>query len=63
MRRSILLGSRVAAVAMCVASSAVIAARCAPLSLRDGVAIVDLLAKMAAELEMLEGKPDRLLAW
>jgi hypothetical protein len=33
------------------------------LSLRDGVAIVDLLAKMAAELEMLEGKPDRLLAW
>jgi len=27
------------------------------------VAIVDLLAKMAAELEMLEGKPDRLLAW
>ncbi len=37
--------------------------RCAPLSLRDGVAIVDLLAKMAAELELLEGKPDRLLAW
>jgi hypothetical protein len=36
---------------------------CAPLSLRDGVAIVDLLAKMAAELELLEGKPDRLLAW
>jgi len=27
------------------------------------VAIVDPLAKMAAELEMLEGKPDRLLAW
>jgi hypothetical protein len=37
--------------------------RCAPLGLRDGVAIVDLLAKVAAELELLEGKPDRLLAW
>jgi len=37
--------------------------RCAPLGLRDGVAIVDLLAKMAAELELLEGKPDRLLVW
>jgi len=37
--------------------------RYAPLSLRDGVAIVDLLAKIAAELEMLEGKPDGLLAW
>jgi hypothetical protein len=36
---------------------------CAPLGLRDGVAIVDLLAKVAAELEMLEGKPDRALAW
>lgn len=37
--------------------------RCAPMDLRDGVAIVDLLAKIAAELEMLEGKPDRMLAW
>ena len=37
--------------------------RCAPLGLRDGVAIVDLLAKMAAELEMLEGKPDGPLGW
>jgi len=37
--------------------------RCASLSLRDGVAIVDLLAKIAAELEMLEGKPDGLLGW
>ncbi|BBZ50203.1 hypothetical protein H7H82_14590 [Mycobacterium heidelbergense] len=36
---------------------------CASLSLRDGVAIVDLLAKIAAELEILEGKPDGLLAW
>ena len=36
---------------------------CAPLSLRDGVAIVDLLAKIAAEFELLEGKPDRVLAW
>jgi hypothetical protein len=36
---------------------------CAPMGLRDGVAIVDLLAKIAAELEMLEGKPDRMLAW
>jgi len=35
---------------------------CAPMGVRDGVAIVDLLAKIAAELEMLEGKPDRLLA-
>ena len=35
---------------------------CAPIGVRDGVAIVDLLAKIAAELEMLEGKPDRLLA-
>jgi hypothetical protein len=37
--------------------------RCAALGLRDGVAIVDLLAKIAAELEMLEGKPDGLLGW
>jgi hypothetical protein len=36
---------------------------CAPMSQRDGVAIVDLLAKIAAELEILEGKPDRMLAW
>jgi hypothetical protein len=35
---------------------------CAPMGVRDGVAIVDLLAKIAAELETLEGKPDRLLA-
>jgi hypothetical protein len=33
-----------------------------PMGVRDGVAIVDLLAKIAAELEILEGKPDRLLA-
>lgn len=38
-------------------------AGCPPMSLRDAVAIVDLLAKIAAELEMLEGKPDRILAW
>jgi hypothetical protein len=38
-------------------------ARCAPLGVRDGVAIIDLLTKMAAELEMLEGKPDGVLAW
>lgn len=36
---------------------------CAPLSPSDGVAIVNLLAKIAAELEMLEGKPDGVLAW
>jgi hypothetical protein len=34
----------------------------APLGLRDGLAIVDILAKMATELEILEGKPDHLLA-
>jgi len=33
------------------------------LNLRDGVAIVDLLARVAAELEILEGKPDGLLTW
>ncbi|BBZ37087.1 hypothetical protein [Mycobacterium conspicuum] len=33
-----------------------------PLSVRDEVAIVDLLAKIAAELEVLEGKPDHMLA-
>ncbi|OIN81988.1 hypothetical protein K3U93_11145 [Mycobacterium malmoense] len=37
-------------------------ARYAPVGLRDGVAIVDLLAKIAAELEVLEGKPDGPLA-
>ncbi|CNI64060.1 Uncharacterised protein [Mycobacterium tuberculosis] len=30
--------------------------------MRDEVAIVDLLAKIAAELEVLEGKPDHMLA-
>lgn len=37
--------------------------RYAPLDLNDGVALVNLLAKMAAELEKLEGKPDEVLAW
>jgi hypothetical protein len=37
--------------------------RSAPLGPADGVAMADLLAKMAAELEMLEGKPDGVLAW
>jgi len=35
----------------------------APLGPSDGVAIVNLLARMATELELLEGKPDGVLAW
>lgn len=36
---------------------------CAPLSPHDGVVIADLLTKIAVELQILEGKPDGVLAW
>jgi len=36
---------------------------CAPLGPGDGVAIINLLARVATELEMLEGKPDGVLVW